>query len=74
MLFADVGKALNQISEKFAGFVLQQGGTKVSDFGHLISELEGMLKKEKEEFGVGYFELIYPLKFLSSRPPPYKKQ
>ncbi|XP_028786923.1 1-phosphatidylinositol-3-phosphate 5-kinase FAB1B isoform X2 [Neltuma alba] len=51
MLFAEVGNALNQMSDKFAGYVLQEGGNKASDFKHLIAELEEMLQKEKEEFG-----------------------
>ncbi|KAK4260412.1 hypothetical protein QN277_003529 [Acacia crassicarpa] len=51
MLFAEVGKALKQMSDKFAGVVLQEGGNKASDFRNLISELEGMMQKEKEEFG-----------------------
>ncbi|XP_054821488.1 1-phosphatidylinositol-3-phosphate 5-kinase FAB1B-like isoform X2 [Prosopis cineraria] len=50
VLFAEVGNALNQMSGKFAGFVLQEGGNKASDFRHLITEFEGMLQKEKEEF------------------------
>lgn len=47
--------ALDQISEKVPGPVLQEGGDAVADFRHLIAELEGMLQKEKEESEVGGF-------------------
>ncbi|KAK4270575.1 hypothetical protein QN277_023595 [Acacia crassicarpa] len=50
-LFAEVGKALKQMSDKFAGVVLQEAGNKSSDFRNLISELEGMMQREKEEVG-----------------------
>ncbi|CAL5199125.1 unnamed protein product [Lathyrus oleraceus] len=49
ILFSEVCNALNQISEKFSGYVLQEGGNTVADFRHLIAELEGMMQKEKEE-------------------------
>lgn len=53
ILFSEVCNALNQISEKFSGYVLQEGGNTVADFRHLIAELEGMMQKEKEELEVG---------------------
>ncbi|MCI35596.1 1-phosphatidylinositol-3-phosphate 5-kinase FAB1B-like, partial [Trifolium medium] len=40
ILFSEVCNALNQISSR---------GNTVTDFKHLIAELEGMLQKEKEE-------------------------
>lgn len=49
VLFSEVCSALNQISEKFSGPVLQEGGKAVADFRHLIAELKGILQKEKEE-------------------------
>ncbi|KAI9108916.1 hypothetical protein K1719_020221 [Acacia pycnantha] len=52
MLFLEVGKALKQMSDKFAGVVFAEGGNKAPDFRNLISELEGMMQKEKEEFGI----------------------
>lgn len=59
LLFSEVCNVLHEMSEKVSGPVLQEGENKASDFRHLISELEGMLQKEKEEFLV-----IYPLQLL----------
>lgn len=65
ILFGEVYNALHQISEKFSGLVLQEGGNRMSDFSNLIAELKGMLQHEKEEFEVG--GLIEP-------PPPPKQK
>lgn len=60
VLFNEVCNALYQMSEKVSGPVLQEGGTKASDLRHLVSELEGMLQKEKEEFEVGCLKFSAP--------------
>jgi hypothetical protein len=65
VLFSEVCSALNQISEKFSGPVLQEGGKAVADFRHLIAELKGILQKEKEESEVG------GLRCCDSLPPSF---
>lgn len=71
--------ALNQISEKFSGPVLQEGGKAVADFRHLIVELKEILQKEKEESEVGGLRCCDSLPLLSTTllmPPlfPFSSQ
>jgi len=61
-----VCSTLNQISEKFSGTVLQEGGKAVADFRHLIAELKGILQKEKEESEVGGLRCCVSFPLLST--------
>ncbi|KAK7265492.1 hypothetical protein RJT34_33112 [Clitoria ternatea] len=65
ILFREACSTLHQISEKVSGPLLQEGGNRVSDFRHLVTELKGMLQIEKEEFEDSIQKLLYKEKKAS---------